>query len=138
MSEWHHSPHASAAARQFEMDDRARTIVLLRERVLPQIRAAARSYGWAVTEHGSFVRDWDLVAIPWTDDAVEPTRLVDVVMTAVRMSTGWGYLVGDGKPEAWKTKPHGRVAVTIMACGGANIDLSIMPLARKPAEEVTG
>lgn len=37
--------------------------------IVERVRALARLHGWAIGEHGSMVRDIDLIAVPWTDDA---------------------------------------------------------------------
>ena len=82
----------------------------------------AREVGYAVGVHGSLKRDFDLIAAPWTDDAVGPATLID------HLCEGLNARRADG-PEH---KPHGRVAVTLQIDGWFKvIDLSIMPLARK-------
>jgi hypothetical protein len=44
------------------------------ELLIEPLRAVARSLGYALTVHGSLVRDIDLVAVPWTSDAVHGAR----------------------------------------------------------------
>lgn len=88
--------------------------------VLPEvepIREAARKYGYAIAEHGSHERDLDLVAVPWTEEAVSYAEFchrlaqdIDAVIV--------------GSPE---TKPHGRVAFSLQKKGWYRlIDLSII------------
>lgn len=76
----------------------------------------AREVGYAIGIHGSLRRDVDLIAAPWTDDAVGNAGLVDHLckhLPAQRV----------GGPEH---KPHGRVAVTLQMDGWYKpIDLSI-------------
>jgi hypothetical protein len=78
----------------------------------------AREVGYAVGIHGSLKRDFDLIAAPWTDEAVGHADLVAHLcagLNAVRI----------GGPEH---KPLGRVAVTLQIDGYIKpIDLSIMP-----------
>ena len=78
----------------------------------------AREVGYAVGIHGSLKRDFDLIAAPWTDEAVGNADLVAHLcagLNAVRI----------GGPEH---KPLGRVAVTLQVDGYIKpIDLSIMP-----------
>jgi len=84
--------------------------------------------GYALTLHGSMVRDLDLVAIPWADDAVEPELVVTTIVNAVDGLTGW-----DTQPGV--EMPHGRRGWLIWfksssngpADNHPNIDLSIMP-----------
>jgi hypothetical protein len=74
-------------------------------------------------------RDFDMVAIPWTDEAVEPEKVFETIRDAVGGYTGW-----DTQPG--KLMPHGRRCWLIWFNGikhpfggGACIDLSIMPMA---------
>lgn len=96
---------------------------------LGTIKEAARELGYAITVHGSFIRDLDLVAIPWVDNAEPPEMLV----AAIREITG-GSIIND--PTAYPTnysrrapepKPHGRLAWSLHLGGGPFIDLSVMP-----------
>ena len=41
------------------------------DEALPKMREAARKLGYAVTTHGSMSRDFDIVVIPWTEDAAD-------------------------------------------------------------------
>lgn len=77
----------------------------------------ARDLGYALTLHGSLLRDADMVAIPWTASAVDPSVLAEELVTV----TG-GYL-----ETVTVDKPHGRIARTIQLGAGHYIDLSIMP-----------
>lgn len=90
--------------------------------VLPKvepIRAAAKEKGYAITEHGSYERDLDLVAIPWVDNACGVEELLSHICAAIDAK-----LVGPVEE-----KPHGRVAVTLQPNGWYRpIDLSIVPL----------
>lgn len=60
----------------------------------------AKRFGYSVTLHGTCVRDIDLVAVPWTDDAIPADSL------AIRIA-GAMQLVVIGEPTE---KPHGRIA----------------------------
>lgn len=83
-------------------------------------RIAAWQFGWAITLHGSFTRDLDLVAIPWTDRACDVERLI----AAIEYRTG---LKRQGPPS---DKPHGRKAVSLLFPDAEDcrwVDLSIMP-----------
>lgn len=103
------------------------------ESLIPAIRSAARSLGYAVGVHGSMNRDLDLIAVPWEGDAAPPTYLAEAVRLAVLEACGACYLAGretgdkfceDGKP-GWK--PHGRLCWTYYLGGEPYIDLSVMP-----------
>lgn len=77
-----------------------------------------RTCGYALAVHGSMARDFDLIAIPWTDAAAHPNYVVGEVCGK------WGgKLVGEAT-----TKPHGRVVYTIAIMFGATfLDLGFMP-----------
>lgn len=69
---------------------------------LPAIRAAAREVGYAIGQHGSYARDFDLIAVPWTVDAVDADALAEIVFNAA------GGVVWTAWPRDEKKKPHGR------------------------------
>ena len=82
------------------------------------IRNAARSVGYAIGEHGSTVRDLDLIAVPWTVDAVGTKEFLMYIL---------GYL--KGKIVSSSVKPHGRIAVSIQLEGNYKlIDLSVVTI----------
>ncbi len=82
------------------------------------IRNVARELGWAIGEHGSRERDLDLIAVPWTEEAVEWTDLVDAIGIAINAKVS-GKIVD---------KPHNRKALTLQIDGWFRpIDLSIFP-----------
>ena len=90
-------------------------------RVYTMARTLAWSEGYAIALHGSFTRDLDLVAIPWTDSACEPEHLVR------RIEGVTGLKRTDHPPG---TKPHGRLAWTLLFPAFDDprfVDLSIVP-----------
>lgn len=102
-------------------------------RIIGPIRETARRLGYAVAVHGSLARDIDLLACPWTDEAVHPQELVASVMEAIREhNSGVGFILeGIDAVEILRghPKPHGRRAWSIQL-GGTYVDLSVMPLLR--------
>lgn len=111
--------------------------------IIPNAMRVARQHGYAIAVHGSMHRDLDLMAMPWTDEAVSPTELVEAIREAVE-----GRIVPDGtKGGRWDAdanafvsavvrqpehKPHGRLAWNIHFADNAFvIDISVMP--RSPA-----
>jgi len=80
-------------------------------------------HGYALALHGSMARDLDLVAIPWTDDAEDPEKLVAAFVKFV--ISGAKVNISPSKPML---KPHGRLAYVIpIGFDGHYIDLSVMP-----------
>lgn len=102
----------------------------LLEAFLPRLREAARFKGYAVAVHGSLMRDIDLIAVPWTDQAKPVSELVTAICGAV------GGVLGDCIILSGPTeKPHGRVAYTLIHPGFAGeIDLSVTPLSKSDTE----
>jgi hypothetical protein len=103
--------------------------------VIPDLMKAGREVGYAIAIHGSLARDLDIVAIPWTADAVNAERLILHLMAAVdgRLRNG-GRKKEDGEWERVKASepaamPHGRRAWTIhIGHDGMYLDVSVMPL----------
>lgn len=103
---------------------------------LPQLQAVARKLGYALAIHGSMATDLDLIAAPWSEDAVSAEELAE----ALRECVGGHMRLLDGKPidhnPSWK--PHGRLAYTFYfsktddgTSYGPYLDLSIMPRRRE-------
>lgn len=105
----------------------------LYERVLTVARIIGKGCGYAVTLHGSGIRDLDLVAIPWTDECRYTPRefmehLIDsLVMVGMNARSAHFTKEYEGEiPENCK-KPHGRLAFIIWIDHTYCVDLSIMP-----------
>lgn len=95
----------------------------------PMLCEIARAHGYALAIHGTLQRDMDLVAIPWTEEAVEP----EVLVAALRKRAQWFQFEPDHPILKAMDKPHGRRAWTIPLMGDTLIDLSVMP--RTPLSE---
>lgn len=82
------------------------------------IWTVAREVGYSVGVHGSLKRDVDLIAVPWTDEALDWPVLVYRLCTGLNARQ-----VGEAED-----KPHGRIAVSLQIDGYYKpIDLSIIP-----------
>ena len=96
--------------------------------IYPQLAELTRRHGYA---HGTMGRDFDLIAVPWTEN---PSPKEDVITDicenfAIRQV---------GEPGA---KLHGRVAYTLsLSFGECALDFSFMPLrlAIEETDEGTG
>lgn len=73
-------------------------------RVYTLARVVAWQEGYALTLHGSFTRDLDLVAVPWSENACEPEHLVKRIEEATKLKN-------NGKPSE---RPHGRLTWTLL------------------------
>lgn len=87
----------------------------------------ARKHGYALAIHGTMINDLDVVAIPWTDEAICAEKLARIFFDKLF----WLHHqpLPDYEPEQ---KSHGRVAYKIpLFPGPACVDLSIMPRSLK-------
>lgn len=90
-------------------------------RIFTIARLLAWQEGYALAMHGSFTRDLDLIAVPWTDNACEPEHLVRRLLSACEATLR----EQNGNPGL---KPHGRKVWTLVFTGFADpryVDLSI-------------
>ena len=90
-----------------------------------QLDRIAWRHGYALALHGSMTRDLDLIAIPWTEDAEPPEKLLKAFVNFVKSKSKVDvklYMPGVTK------KPHGRIAYSIpIGHDGHYLDVSIMP-----------
>lgn len=91
----------------------------------PEIAVEVRKHGYALAIHGSLQRDFDLIAIPWTESASKPE---DVVL-ALTKEFSLNHVGSVG------LKPHGRTVFTL-SCGWGHcaVDLGFMPLVKRDEE----
>lgn len=84
---------------------------------IDQMRSLAREVGYALGVHGSLERDVDLIAAPWTDEAVPAVALAEHIAKGMN-----GSVIDAGE------KPLGRWACNIQIDGWFKlIDLSVAP-----------
>lgn len=87
-----------------------------------KIRALAKEVGYAIGVHGSQLRDLDLIAAPWTLDAVDPYELVQHIARNMIFNEKPAEVMG------FTYKPLGRIAFTIVLHGWFKpVDLSVCP-----------
>jgi hypothetical protein len=99
------------------------------EAFVGRVREVARSCGYSVAVHGSLARDLDLVAVPWTPEAVSASVLVQRLCEDVPL----GERVVEGIPEGPEPKPWGRFAWSLHGCPHHEyVDLSVAPRAGEP------
>lgn len=85
---------------------------------IAHIRELAKTAGYAVGEHGSKVRDLDLIAVPWDDAAIGRADLIEKLRDELPCHL-----------SNLTPKPHGRLGVILEGYGHKPIDLSVMPRA---------
>jgi hypothetical protein len=85
----------------------------------PQWAEIAREHGYALAVHGSLARDFDLIAVPWSDDPKPPQEFVDAITKRFAAKE----IAGPPSKKA-----HGRLAYTLsIGFGECFADLSFMP-----------
>lgn len=127
MGEWRHPDHYSDWAKAFAVERMRAEIGVFLDHGLHLLRDAARAHGYALAVHGSLSRDLDLIAVPWTNEASDLDSIVSALAAATKEATGWGHVSGRSD-NSWRTdKPHGRIAVTILASAELSLDISFMP-----------
>jgi hypothetical protein len=105
----------------------------LADLLIPAMRERARRLGYALAVHGSLEYDIDLVAAPWTEQAVAADELAEKLRTCCEAITGFAWVRDD---KEWpERKPHGRLAWSWHMGGGPYIDLSVMPRSEKVSSE---
>lgn len=105
-----------------------------------ELRAKAMELGYALAIHGSLQRDLDLIAVPWTKEAVPEAELAEAlrqVAVEINGSAALGFRP-DRTAEfslagAPGVKPHGRLGWTF-SLGGPFVDLSVMPRRVEPQD----
>lgn len=98
----------------------------------PVILDAAKDSGYAIALHGSLGRDMDVIAVPWTEEAIPEHELVERVGRA--LSDHW-WIELDEIQRNSIVYPHGRLVWTIVLEGGAFVDFGVMP--RVPSVNAT-
>jgi len=94
----------------------------------PILSEIAQSFGYALAIHGSVSRDFDLVAIPWIEDAGDPEQLIRDIAAAMSYTMDTTITIDRlFKAPYTEEKPHGRRSWAIPLEGGAVLDISIMP-----------
>lgn len=81
--------------------------------IVTKIREIARPMGWAIGEHGSMVRDIDLIAVPWVQDAKGAFDVFDAIH-AVFGGDLRGSTLGNTR------LPHGRQALMVIQKGSVS------------------
>lgn len=91
------------------------------------IRTTAWQCGYAIGLHGSFTRDLDLIAVPWTPQALPS----DLLLKQIEFRTD----LTRQEPEG-REKPHGRLCWSLLLPGFTDprwIDLSVVPAVPAPS-----
>lgn len=110
-------------------------------RLIPLIRDRAKELGYAIGVHGSLQRDIDLIAAPWTDEAVPAIELAQAVQKVAEKEIGFAFALPHEDSTYFRmgqpgNKSMGRLCWSFHLGGGPYIDISIMPTLTKEEENV--
>jgi hypothetical protein len=102
----------------------------------PMLVQIAKRHGYALAVHGTVSRDFDLIAVPWIDEATDALTLIRAFRTATRAVTQHENTDRKWHKDCSPTKkPHGRTSyslhVTNSGMYGGYLDISVMPKSRK-------
>lgn len=87
--------------------------------IYPQLADIFRRHGYALAVHGSVQRDFDLIAVPWVEEAGEPEDIIKEVHStfAVQFTL-----------QPLTKRCHGRVTYTLsLSFGECALDVSFTP-----------
>lgn len=95
-------------------------------RFFTDARLACWGYGYALAMHGSFTRDLDLIAMPWTNSACEAEKLIQ----QIEYRTEW-----KRQKREPSQREHGRMVWTLTSpkfeCARF-VDFSVVPTSPSP------
>ena len=89
--------------------------------IFGDLQKIASENGYSLAVHGSMNRDFDVVAIPWTSEAISAQDLIHKFHEAIKAES-------ETEPE---DKHHGRKAWFLSVGSGLGIDISVMPRSNK-------
>lgn len=86
----------------------------------PRLAEHFREHGYALAVHGSCGRDFDLVAVPWVENAADPQTVIDALAPKVAAKFA---RYDDPSP-----RPHGRIAYQLaLSFESCALDISFTP-----------
>jgi hypothetical protein len=89
--------------------------------IYPKLADIFRRHGYALAVHGSVQNDFDLIAVPWVENAGEPEAVVTEVNAA--------FAATFSRPDP-AVRAHGRIAYKLaISFGDCALDISFMPRA---------
>lgn len=97
----------------------------VQDRFIEKVREIARDCGYAVGVHGSRERDLDLIAVPWSENAINPHQLVAALCE--RLNLWIKPYPEPALPHNPERKPNGRIAWALLGAPACQyLDLSVL------------
>lgn len=96
------------------------------------LKDLAKEHGYALCVHGSVVRDFDIIAIPFAD-VVKPH---EELLQAIKNIVGE---VENHDPQLYDKvgyEPHGRICYTIECGAGGYFDISFTPTLKQAMDKI--
>lgn len=87
--------------------------------MLEDIRQCAMDCGWAVALHGSLASDIDIMAMPWTEEAIKFEELVNKISRLFDENS-----LSENYTITYDEKSHNRIVATIPIWADFYIDIS--------------
>lgn len=85
----------------------------------PKLAEVFRAHGYALAVHGSLANDFDLIAVPWVENASHPQEVAEDCNAKFAAK----FSVADSDP-----RPHGRIAYKLnLSFGDCALDVSFTP-----------
>ena len=96
--------------------------------IYPKLAEFFRCRGYALAVHGSLGADFDLIAVPWVDEAWAPDHVIGDMVRKFALKP-YQYVSGGRKRQT--KKPHGRVAYKFhVSFADCALDISFTPRRR--------
>jgi hypothetical protein len=93
----------------------------------PKLAKLFREHGYALAVHGSVGTDFDLIAVPWVDEAGKPE---DVIAECLKK-----FAFDGPEQRGFTPKPHSRIAYKLhLSFGDCALDISFTPRTGKWAQ----
>lgn len=84
----------------------------------PKLAEVFKAHGYALAVHGSVASDFDLIAVPWVEEAGDPTDVIEACLKKFAFDK----IPDQRKPTP---KPHSRVAYKLhLSFGDCSLDIS--------------
>lgn len=95
------------------------------------LKDIAEEHGYALCVHGSVVRDFDLIAVPFDENPKPHAQLLDAIKKVIGIDKN-----ADPLYDKVGYEPNGRICYTIQCGGGGYFDISFTPSLKDAVEFV--
>ena len=101
----------------------------------PILAEVACDHCYALAVHGTLQRDFDLVAVPWVNEATDRESLIRAIAARIGFTMDSAISVDRLFEEPYtSSQPHGRRSWALPLDCGAYLDISVLPRVRNEGE----